>query len=350
MAMARISIVPDVLAEQHPKYKTPVKALNVCLVASLMGPFLGSGLIGALTSFSAAGYVLSWSITAFCLIKLRKQEPNLARPYMIPGGIKTAYVAGISMIVLLILLFIPGQPVYMGKAASVMFLIWMVIGVILFLLDYRQRHRYSKLKRKSFLFASMMATGETVMPHYADSFRDDYRYMSFVVPKEAEYSGQTLMELGWGKSRNVFIVKVEHGTQIIFLPGARTQIFAGDRVFAIGTEKSIERFRDGEYIGTKYTVGNLNDFMGLGSTEAQVPLICKVFVVGVEAPYCNKPLKYSGINDYTHCVVIGLQKEGETVLMPDAETRIEEGDTLWVVGLEENIEKFSELNGGQPVE
>ena len=37
MAMARVSIVPDVLAKQHPVYKTPVNALKVTLIASLMG-------------------------------------------------------------------------------------------------------------------------------------------------------------------------------------------------------------------------------------------------------------------------------------------------------------------------
>ena len=38
MAMARVSIVPDVLAKQHPVYKTPINALKVTLIASLMGP------------------------------------------------------------------------------------------------------------------------------------------------------------------------------------------------------------------------------------------------------------------------------------------------------------------------
>ena len=30
-------------------------------------------------------------------------------------------------------------------------------------------------------------------------------------------------------------------------------------------------------------------------------------------------------------------------MMPDADTLIEEGDDLWVVGLEENVEKFMKL-------
>lgn len=345
MAMARVSIVPDALAEQHPVYKTPVNALKVCLAASIAGPFLGSGLIGSLTTFSAAGYVTSWMITAFSLIKLRHTEPSLSRPYMIPGGEKTAWFAGISMTLLLALLLIPGQPVFMGTFAVVMFAGWMLIGVILFIIDYRRRRQYSRLKRASFLFASMMASQSDIkLPGFTEYFEDDYRYISFVVPREADYSGQTLMQLGWGKSQNVFILKIEHGTELIFLPNGRTKVYKGDRIFAVGVEKDIEKFRDGQYIGSKHTIGKLSDLMGLGQTEAQVPLICEVFKVTADAPYCNKPLKYSGITDYTKCMVIGLQALGKTFMMPDANTLIEEGDELWIVGLEDNIELFRQLS------
>lgn len=84
--------------------------------------------------------------------------------------------------------------------------------------------------------------------------------------------------------------------------------------------------------------------MGLGSTEAQVPLVCEVVKVTENAPYCNKPLKHSGITEYTQCMVIGLQSMGKTFMMPDADTLIEENDELWVVGLEENIEKLQSLS------
>ncbi len=343
MAMARVSIVPDVLAEQHPVYKTPVNALKVCLAASVLGPFLGSGLIGSLTTFSAAGYVTSWMITAYSLIRLRRTEPALDRPYKIPGGEKMAWFAGISMTLLLALLIIPGQPVFMGKFAIVLFFGWMFIGLILFILDYRQRRQYSKLKRASFLFASMMVQNETELPDFTEYFEDDYRYLSFIVPKEADYSGFSLHDLGWGKSHNIFIIKVEHGTQMIFLPNGKTKIYKGDRVFAVGVERSILKFRDGQYIGGKCTIGNLKDFMGMGSTEAQVPLICKEVLVTQESPYCNKPLKYSGITEYTDCIVIGLQSMGKTFMMPSADTLIEEGDLLWVLGLEENVDLLLSL-------
>lgn len=342
MAMARVSIVPDVLAKQNRKYGTPINALKVSLVASIVGPFLGSGLIGSLTTFSAAGYVVSWMITAYCLIKLRKTEPELNRPYRIPGGLKTAWFAGLSMTLLLVLLLIPGQPVFMGTTAVGLFGGWMLIGVFLYVLDYRQRKRYSKLKRASFLFASM-AAADMKIPGFVDLFEDDYRIMSFIVPKDAVYIGKNLIELGWGKNHNVFIVKIERGTEMLMLPSGMTDIYGGDRVFAVGSQKAVRKFCDNQDIGEKYTMSTMKDFMGFGTTEKQVPLNCTEITVNGSEPYCGRPIKATGIQANQHCMIIGIIRDGETMMMPDANTVIQSGDVLWVVGLESNIESLIEL-------
>ena len=94
MAMARVSIVPFSLSRQHPVYKTPVNALKVSLVASLMGPFLGSGLIGALTSFSAAGYVASWMITAFLPDHSQKERAGIEETVSDSGWASYGMVRG----------------------------------------------------------------------------------------------------------------------------------------------------------------------------------------------------------------------------------------------------------------
>lgn len=344
MAMARVSIVPYSLAKQHSEYKTPTNALIVALAASLIGPFLGSGLIGSLTSFSAAGYVVSWMITAFCLVRLRKKEPELKRPYKIPGGIGTAWFAGISMAVLLALLFIPNQPVYMGTMAVTLFAAWMLIGLALFVLDARQRKKYSQLKRATFLFASM-AGADMNLPGFVDIFEDDYQVLSFVVPKDVEYKGKTLMELGWGQKQNILIIKIEYGSKMVVLPSGKTHIDGADRVFAVGLKKSIRKFIDFHDIGEKYTITSMKDYMGLGKTERQSPLICIELKVNGKEPYCDKELKYTGIQSDYHCMIVGIKREeGDTLMMPEADVMICKNDTLWVMGSEEDLEVLKNLN------
>lgn len=336
MAMSRVSIVPNILAKQDQNNGTPIHALKISLLVSIIGPFLGSGLIGALTTFSAAGYVISWMITAFCLIKLRRTEPELERPYQLPGGVKTAWFAGIVMSILLVLLFIPGQPVYMGTTATSLFLGWMCIGLVLYIFNYKQRKQYSQLKRASFLFASM-ASKELSIPGFMDVLEDDYRIISFVIPKDADYAGQTLMELGWGKTQSVFIIKIERGTEILMLPSGNAVIYESDRVFAMGLEKSVRRFREHWYIGEKYTVNTLKDFMGFGETEKQSSLTCLEIKVNGNEPYCGKAIKDTGIQSEMHCMIIGIERNGEPMMMPDAKTVISAGDIIWVVGADSSV-------------
>lgn len=154
MAMARVSLVPKFFAEQN-KDHVPLNALILVLVIGCFGPFLGLGLIDPLTSFSGAAYMLTWGMAAVCLIRLRKTEPNLKRPLKIPGGLLTAWFSASVSLIIFILMFIPNNPVYMGKMPVALFIGWMALGLILYLANMRERKQSSEEERQAILFAKM---------------------------------------------------------------------------------------------------------------------------------------------------------------------------------------------------
>lgn len=151
MAMGRASLIPSAFAKKD-KNGVPRNGLIVCLVLSLIGPFLGIGLIDAVTSFSAAAFVLSWMITSYCLIRLRKTMPDANRPFKIPGGLPMAWFAAIVSTVVFVLLFIPKNPVYMGQTASIVFVVWMVIGILLYIINGGERKRIDAKTREERLY------------------------------------------------------------------------------------------------------------------------------------------------------------------------------------------------------
>ncbi len=134
MAMGRKNLVPSVLARQD-ENGIPVNGLYICLGLSLLGPLLGDGLIDTLTCFSTAAFVLSWLITAMCLVRLRYTKPQLPRPYSIPGGLKMGWFSVIVSAAVFLLLLIPGNPAFVGGRALIAFAAWIAMGLLLFALN-----------------------------------------------------------------------------------------------------------------------------------------------------------------------------------------------------------------------
>lgn len=154
MGMGRGRIMPKIFAKQN-KNDIPVPALVVCLILSLIGPFAGANLIDSITCFSATAFVLSWTLTCWSLVKLRYSEPFMDRPYKIPGGKWMGIFAGAISLVVFVFMFIPSSPFYVGGVSVKMFLIWMGIGVVLFLASMGQRRGMTRAMMDAEMFAKL---------------------------------------------------------------------------------------------------------------------------------------------------------------------------------------------------
>lgn len=154
MSMSRGRLLPKFLAKQD-AHGIPVNGLLVCLALSMAGPFLGPNLVDSLTCFSSAGFMLSWCINSWSLVRLRYKEPDLHRPYKIPGGIATGYFSGIITTVILAFMMLPITPLFIGKLAVTMFFAWLAVGLILYLCSYKQRKGLTLEEKRADIFAGM---------------------------------------------------------------------------------------------------------------------------------------------------------------------------------------------------
>lgn len=153
MGLARASLLPKAFAGQN-KYGSPKAALIFCGVFAIIGPFVGIGIIDPLTSFSAAAFVLSWLITVLSLIRLRKTEPDLHRPYKIKYmGIP--YFGAAIAVVIFVLFLIPGSVCYISDLGITLFVAWMAFGLILYLVTIPARNAIPEVERTATLYAHM---------------------------------------------------------------------------------------------------------------------------------------------------------------------------------------------------
>lgn len=156
MGLGRAALIPAFFAKQHPKYGTPWGGNIFCGVMLFVGPFLGIGLIDPLTVVGSTGFVISWGLSALCAYKLRNSDPDMNRPYRMPGGKGMAILASLLCAFFLVNMLIPALPGWMGKTAFIIFLCWAVLGLIFWFATAKYRNSIPMEERTKDLFQAVI--------------------------------------------------------------------------------------------------------------------------------------------------------------------------------------------------
>jgi APA family basic amino acid/polyamine antiporter len=80
--MSRDGLMPPAFGKVHPKYQTPW--VNTILVGSIIGFVAATTPINILGDLVSMGTLTAFSIICFTVLYLRKKEPNMPRPFMVP--------------------------------------------------------------------------------------------------------------------------------------------------------------------------------------------------------------------------------------------------------------------------
>ena len=151
MAMGRAKMIPGWFAVQ--KDGVAIHGLYVVALLSFLGPFLGYNMIDTVTCFSATAFIMSWMISALALLKLRKTMPNADRPYRLATPI--AYWAAIAGVVYFVGALLPVSPWFAGGKAVTVFVVYLVIGWVLYFATGSSRKKLSPQERERSMFGEL---------------------------------------------------------------------------------------------------------------------------------------------------------------------------------------------------
>jgi amino acid transporter len=127
LAMAQDDMLPAVFARRHSKTRAPWVAILVCAAGWALCLGLGfERLITLDVLLSGASVILEFA----ALIALRIKEPDLDRPFRVPGGTAGAYLVGICPFVLL------GISVFHSEEERILGMNGLVFGVLLMLAGF----------------------------------------------------------------------------------------------------------------------------------------------------------------------------------------------------------------------
>jgi amino acid transporter len=133
LAMAQDGMLPAVFAKLHPRTRAPWVAIAVCAAAWILCLGLGfERLITIDILISGASVVLEFA----ALIALRYREPNLSRPFRVPGGMAGAWLVGLCPTLLLVIAAVHGErETILGMSSLAFGTLLMLAGAVFYWLN-----------------------------------------------------------------------------------------------------------------------------------------------------------------------------------------------------------------------
>jgi len=210
-----------------------------------------------------------------------------------------------------------------------------IIIVVLMVMSRSVKHRSILLER---LFINNLRSRDIEAqvhgrkrPLYEGRLLDrDIHIADFDIPQNSLWAGKTLMQLNLGRKYGVHVSSILRGSHRVNIPSGTDQLFPMDRLQVIGSDTQLAVFRN----AVEGQV--LQEDLELEKREMKL----RQLIIGQGSPFIGKTLEESGLRSEYGCMVVGLE-EGQENLSPfKPNRRFEEGDIIWVVGEEEDLESL----------
>lgn len=223
---------------------------------------------------------------------------------------------------------------------SVSLVFGVAVALVILMILSRQLKKQSILIERKFFqnlrYRDMRAEylGEK-KPEYAGRLLSrDLHLTDFELPGEANWAGKTLAELNFGNRYGVHVVSILRGKRRINIPGASVRLFPQDRIQVIATDEELNVF------GEEMTKSSAMKSDVIEKSE----MILRQFRVDESSPFLNKTLKESGIREKYRCLIVGVDRDGETLHAPDPHEPFTEGDVVWIVGENNDVYQLVNIN------
>ncbi len=109
LALAEAGLLPDAFARIHPRYKTPYVGILALGIAACVSPLFGRTILVWLINAGSFAVVVAYLMVAIAFLALRRNAPDMARPFRVARG---EWVGGlaVAMSIGLLLVYLPFSP------------------------------------------------------------------------------------------------------------------------------------------------------------------------------------------------------------------------------------------------
>ena len=131
-ALGESGMLPRWLAVLHPRYRTPHRAILAFGIFSAVAPFFGRQMAIWIVDAGSFAVVVTYFFVSVSFIRLRLDEPELLRPFRLPGGVAMGWL-GVACTVALATLYMPWSPsALVWPHEWGMVALWSTLGLVLY--------------------------------------------------------------------------------------------------------------------------------------------------------------------------------------------------------------------------
>ena len=131
-SMAESYMIPKFFAKLYPKHKTPVNALILIGILTMLAPFAGRKMLVWISDAGNFGCCFAYCMVALSFMILRKKEPDMPRPYKVPCYKFFGTMAVIMSGFMVAMYCIPGSGGNLILQEWLMVLGWSALGVVFY--------------------------------------------------------------------------------------------------------------------------------------------------------------------------------------------------------------------------
>lgn len=228
---------------------------------------------------------------------------------------------------------------YLTRFTNALMISIAVAAVALMIISRSLKRRSIKMERMFMQNLRSREIAAEVMgykrPLYEGRLLDrDIHISDINIPEDSLWAGKTLRELDLRKRYGIHVSSILRGIQRINIPNGDTVVFPCDKLQAIGSDEQL----------TALSSAVNNEMRQKDPDIEKREMKLRQTVICAGGAFAGKTMKESGIRDKYNCMVVGIEEGKENLSPVDPQRKLSANDIIWIVGEEEDLEKFNRDN------
>jgi len=163
----------------------------------------------------------------------------------------------------------------------------------------------------------------------ADLLCKDLHIEEFEISQESPIAGKSLGEMNFKQTTGVSIVTIVRGEKKVNIPDGSERLFPFDIIVVVGTDNQIDEFAK-KLEDTNTSYGEI----------AEYHVEMAQLIVTEDSSFIGKTILELNIKENTNCMIIGIDRNNESIINITPNTKFEENDVIWIAGEKENLRSF----------